>query len=343
MVNQAKAGQAMINCILTADIHLTDARRDSYRFDLFPFLAKQAKKYKVDRIYFLGDITDAKDHHSSKLVNQTVAAYQSLPVPSTILMGNHDFKDPNHPFFNFLNFVPNVEFISKPLFKTKESVLCLPHTKDIEAWDDYRNQMEKAEYIFIHQTVNGALASNGHALPGLPLDLFDDLDGQVYSGDIHVPQIIGSVTYVGSPYTVHHDDKFEPRILLLQNGKETDLYFDTVRKWSLEIGDVDELYKNKKLREGDQIVITVKLTREEAVEWRNHKEAVLQACQELGLELNGLKYTLPKRVAIKRARLDDTIEDSDVPRKPEDILRAFCKREQVGVRLRDAGLAYLED
>jgi hypothetical protein len=58
-------------------------------------------------------------------------------------------------------------------------------------------------------------------LKGIPLSIFpeDTPANFIISGDIHVPQTLGPVTYVGAPYTIDFGDRFAPRVLILEEGK----------------------------------------------------------------------------------------------------------------------------
>src|SRR5882724_7118261 len=97
--------------LLTSDLHLSDKPRDAYRFGLFPWLAKQQKAHNVDAIFILGDLTENKDRHSAKLVNQTIESLLTLRPPVYILRGNHDGIDPGSPFFKFVNSIEGIKLI----------------------------------------------------------------------------------------------------------------------------------------------------------------------------------------------------------------------------------------
>ena len=127
--------------LITTDLHLTDRSDEAYRWDIFPFLKKQATKHKTQHIFILGDLTDFKDNHSARLVNRIVEEVVGLTDYGgvTILKGNHDYVDPKTPFFMFLDGMsvdpygsePVVRFVTD-ITKTKISnkrVLLLPHTR----------------------------------------------------------------------------------------------------------------------------------------------------------------------------------------------------------------------
>src|SRR5271170_7219973 len=107
----------MSNILITSDIHLTDNHRDDYRWKLFPFLAEQIEKHNVHYLLCLGDVTETKDGHKSSLVNRVVDEFKWLvdtyKIQLFILKGNHDFIDPNLPYFRFLDSMEDMTFIVK--------------------------------------------------------------------------------------------------------------------------------------------------------------------------------------------------------------------------------------
>ena len=94
--------------LLTSDLHFTDKPEDSYRFDLFDAMRDWCEEYPIKHIIILGDLTNEKDNHSSKLVNKIVNGIFSLTCycPVDILMGNHDYIDPENAYFQFLEVIP---------------------------------------------------------------------------------------------------------------------------------------------------------------------------------------------------------------------------------------------
>lgn len=324
-----------MNWLLTSDIHLSDRARDSYRFGLFPWLAQQQRKHKVDATFILGDITESKDRHSSALVNRVVEELLKLTEPVFILRGNHDGIDPNSPYFKFLNRIPGLSFVVSPTFLHKYGVAMIPHCRDQAALEVACQQMPaNPKAVFLHQTFTGARAETGTALSGLDLSPVSVLKPWlgVYSGDVHVPQRQGLLTYVGAPYHVRFGDKFEPRCLLLKGGGKHDLHFDCPRKWSLTIHDADEIANNEGLTTGDQVKVTVELLREEAVEWQDYRRRILAACRERGLDVFGLDCTV-KAGRRERVKLKDEAQTAT----KNEVFDAFCKSEGLAANIRQAG------
>src|ERR1700756_2997969 len=179
--------------LITSDLHFTANPRDEYRWALWPWLRKTCEKEGAHTLLILGDLTDAKDHHSAKLVNRImreIEATRNCVERLIILQGNHDYEATGHPFFAFLSALPGVTFASRPLDTSSEgeAALFLPHTKTpLKDWSGFDWSMY--HYVFMHQTVDGSIASNGQRMAG---DAFPDMQsaGKIYSGDIHVPQLV---------------------------------------------------------------------------------------------------------------------------------------------------------
>jgi len=323
--------------LLTADTHFTDQAKDAYRFDIFKWLRQQQKLHKPEATFLLGDLTAQKDKHSSFLTNKLVEGVLSLEPPLFILKGNHDYIDPDFAFFKFLRHIEGIRFISKPT--EWHHIGLLPHIRGQQEFDEaVRSFKDELDFLFIHQCVEGAIAETGARLSGTSTAAIEENPPRlgVYAGDIHRPQQVGIVTYVGAPYHVRFGDAFDPRVLLLhKNGKSENLHFDCPRKWSLTVRSADEIIGNKQLFEGDQIKVTIELASEEATEWRTYKQEVIEACRTMKLEVFGVDLKINKAKERRRNAVKAKIQ-------PRDVLSAFCTHERVPKDVREAGLIFLE-
>lgn len=319
--------------IITTDLHFTSNPADEYRWGLFPWLREQAREYKAKSIGILGDITDAKDYHPAVLVNRLVKEITSLTEVVEqvyILAGNHDYLKDGHPFFSFLSAIPGVKFINTIYSDLEDGlqVLWLPHSKQpARDWEDFKD-LSWYSHIFMHQTMRGSLSSNGQEMGGEGVELLKwfkpgpDLP-TIWSGDIHVPQKIGLVEYVGSPYPVHFGDSFEGRcILVRKDGTRKDLFFDTIRRPSFVVSDINQLFEiseGGQVGKGDQVKFKVVLPQAEQHEWPRWKTLIEGFCREHKVELHGLKLEVTK----PRRRLTEIKKATD----PEDIVLRFVEDE----------------
>jgi len=294
---------------MIGDLHLTDNARDSYRFEIFDWIAKQQAKRDPIATFLAGDLTDAKDRHSATLVNQVVEGLTSLKPPIYICRGNHDYRDPNNPFFKFLNNIDGLLLAINPIVVgTSLKMAIIPHFRDQDKFDSAVRGVSAANpaAFLVHQTFDGAIAESGVRLTGLSASLIESLKPPlgVYAGDVHRPQTSGIVTYIGCPYQVRFGDNFEPRSLWVAEDRDINLRFPAPRKWSLTISGPKGLKQDENLLEGDQVKLTVKLGREEAMNWKKIKKSVLEVCKQRNLQVYGLSLELeqtqtPKRIMVK--------------------------------------------
>lgn len=320
----------------TSDLHLTDKPRDRYRFGLFDWLLKQQRAHSPDATFVLGDLTDSKNHHSAELVNRAVDGFARLKPPVFILKGNHDYTDPNQPYFGFLNHLEGIHFITK-VTEVLPGVWMIPHCGTQQELDAACDRIAtKPVAVCLHGCFEGAIAETGARLAGLSVAPVEKLKpGAVWAGDIHKPQRVGRLlTYVGSPYHVRFGDHFNPRVLLSdQQGKSRDLHFDAPYKWSVTITQAAEL-KELNAREGDQIKVEVIIPPEGAATWAETKRSVLNTCKKLGLEVFGCTLKMPPRKAIQRQAVKT--------HSAHDVLTEFCRNEGVPDELANVGHALIE-
>lgn len=323
--------------ILASDLHLTANPADEYRWGLFPWLAKELVAENAKSLLLLGDLTDAKDYHSAELVNRVVRSILELKKHVEriiILRGNHDFLKDGSMFFEFLDSIPGVEVITKPT-EDIDGELCyfLPYSKN-PARDWQGLDFSHYQYLFMHQTVKGALASNGQRMAGEPLVELNA--GKVYSGDIHVPQIIGKVEYVGSPYHVHFGDSFTPRCIAVDRKHQAfDLHFPCLSRTTVDVDGLEGL-QQLGINAGDQIKVRVHLPESSAHEWRSIRGEVAAYVANCKAILSGLELIVER--TRKRVVAGKTLARLD----PEEALYRFVEADDLGGELLDVGLEILE-
>lgn len=317
--------------ILAGDLHLTEHTRDNYRFDIFPWLRKQQDKYQPQATYLAGDITDQKDRHSATLVNKIVTGLIKLQPPVYIGMGNHDYRDPKNPFFKFLNHIEGLRFVIKP--EVHQGMAVIPHYRGQDDFDHAVSigWLGRPDAFLVHQTFDGAVAETGARLTGLsasPIELLKPPLG-VYAGDVHKPQQQGLVTYIGCPYHVRFGDAYRPRVLWVTKGADTNLYFPAPKKWSLTVRGPENL-DPEKLKEGDQIKLTIELAREETIDWKKIKADTLAMCRELKLEVHGVKLQINTTKSRDRTPIK-------VGQTNAEIFDKFCETENLPIEIRKTG------
>lgn len=293
--------------IILADTHLTDNPLEEYRWGIFDFLEDLKEQYAIEDIFLLGDITEKKDNHSAKLVNRVVENLNSLADKINllyILRGNHDGIDPEWPFFKFLNSNQNISYCAEPTYSTI-NYLFLPHSKDpVNEWQDIlKKYIKDTDIIFMHQTVKGAKSSNGFALDGLDSDIFKSFKGLIFSGDIHTPQEIGNVVYVGSPFPVYFGDSFTGNIILLDGKKCERVEYPTIKRSMLELNWTETIDLDFKVNPKDQFKIKILVNRSDSGSFDSYKKEIKDYIESHGGIIVSIELKLAEeknRIAKKR-------------------------------------------
>lgn len=262
--------------LITADLHVSDNPRDAYRLaTLRRELPRLIKTHRVDALFILGDLTEAKSGHSSELVNAVAELTHDLAQLCDVvfIQGNHDWlSSPDNPFFEFLRRIKGVVWLKRPkrveeLFPDWDlgPALFLPHSADPERdWESIN--FKPLRWVFAHQTFTGAQSDSGMKLTGVSLSFFPK-QAQVISGDIHTPQTFGQVTYVGAPYRVDFGDEWEPRMLLLTNKGLQSLSVPGPQKRLITVRSVQELARQAPPKTGDLVKVRVELPPEKRADW----------------------------------------------------------------------------
>lgn len=351
----------MTTLIATADLHLTANPRDEYRWGVFRLLRELAADARDPRIAILGDLTDAKDRHPARLVNRVVSEIAKLAEVARVyvLAGNHDYVERSECFFSFLNHLHNVRFVhTRPRLVRwgGHRVLLAPHMPPdareelaaaLQRSNPVSGEPEPYSLVLMHQTVAGSVASNGARLDGLPPGLFGG-HGVVLSGDVHVPQRVGPVEYVGSPYPVRFGDGADYRVVVLRlraggrksaikSVKTADLF---PARAVIRAGGVREAKDAiKRLKRGDQARVEIRVPPGKAVT-EEDVASLRRLAEARGVEVASLS------VAREAADRPQRRGGGRAPRAPADrkaLLEDFCRRKRLRPRVAALGKELLEE
>lgn len=295
-------------------------------------------EYGVKTVNILGDITDAKDKHAASLVNKVAEGVCSIDCERVnILAGNHDWLQKGEEFFRFLNMVSGIRFITSPWEDSHKQHLAmyLPYSKNpVKDWSCFHD-FSHYEFLFMHQTVKGSIASNGQAMEGEALPKLDA--ARVYSGDIHVPQTINGVTYIGSPYHVHFGDNFTPRVLLLDKyGKEHWLHFPAPRRIAVRAKNVGDI-RRMQLDEGDQVKVRMQLDDTDKHNWLRIKRDVVNNLEGRGVLVSGVELEVRKTMTRIQADAHATALT------PQQAVQKYVDSEDLGGMTLDAAFDVIEE
>lgn len=319
--------------LLTGDLHWSDNPRDAYRHAFVDWLSATIKRLDIERLIILGDLTEAKDYHSAALVNQIVGHIHRLSRQCYIYIvkGNHDYKgNPNNPFFAFLTKIPNVTWIGNPTaFKLPElgTVIFLPHTTNAER--DWANiTFGKYSWAFTHNTFTGAIGDNGRKLEGVPF--FPGI--KTISGDVHVPQKLGSVTYVGAPYTIDFGDSFAPRLLQIKAAKLISIPCEGPQKRLVEVDSPNELAKLTGLNKGDILKIRMRIA--DAARAPEFRAKAVDWCSKRGY--------IPHAVLITTTNPEARTRQPAVRKTDEELITTYAKARGVDPKTLEVGKAIVK-
>lgn len=323
--------------LFTGDIHLNSNPRDSYRHVFMAeTLPALLRKHNVDALVIAGDLTDEKNYHEARLVNQVVDYLYELSVlcPVVVTRGNHDYTDPEHPFFAFVSSIGRVAWINQPTIKDR--ILFLPHTGNWKRdWKDL--DFTGHRLICAHQTFAGAKVGP-RELEGIPLDIFPE-DARIISGDIHVPQSFDIVTYTGAPYLCNFGDAYEPRVLLWNGkGKPQSIPVPGVQKRLLEIDSLADLKSCLRMvNAGDICKVRVTLHAKDHARWSEIQERVRQWGTENGLQIYTVQpqITGQKGAATARRRVDAHTD--------RQLVELYGEARAVGAQTLKTGLELMKE
>lgn len=315
--------------LVTADLHLAENPRDAYRFKfLEETLPALIRDHDVTRVFVLGDLCEVKDHHRAPLVNRIVDGFAALTkdVDLYVLKGNHDYVAEDVPFYRFLQHLDRVKWINEPLavkLRGLGDCLFLPHTKHLDDWVDY--MFDSHDWFFCHQTFAGA-KDRGYVAEGEKAPFTGN--AKVISGDVHVPQKLGPVTYVGSPYLIDFGDSFDPRVLILNDEEMKSVSVPGPQKRLMTLSGLDPLgalsMKHPfagvlpQIQEGDVVKVKVELS-DGRLSRAEVRAAVTDWAHKAGVTLYETKIiaAAPQRTEKKAAQTHRT---------DDELVRAYAKR-----------------
>lgn len=328
--------------LVTADAHFSANPRDAYRFRfLEETLPALMAEHGAQRLLVLGDLTEQKDGHGPGLVNRIVDGFAALAESADVylLKGNHDYLAEDVPFFRYMGHLPRTHWINDPeemRLRGLGRCLFLPHTRDLGDWADWVLLAKKYDWYFCHQTFGGADLGHGHRADGAqdPRATFGK-NARVVSGDVHVPQELGPVTYIGSPYTIDFGDDFEPRVLVLDREEMRSVPVPGPQKRLVTIRSRTDAYPN--VGPGDIVKLRIEVpagNETSRAEWRAQAYRWAEAA---GVQLYTVQVVTPttrpgeKAAATRRQRTD------------EELVRAYAKKLGKGKTTVAAGMKIVEE
>ena len=339
-----------MKALIISDLHLTDVKSEEYRWKVFAW----AKNNLMGRdcLFILGDIFDKKDRHPATIVNRLTKELVDITshYPVYMLKGNHDYIKPESPFLEFLSHLHNVTWIDKPTVIKFDGIktLWLPHSRNpVEEWTyllQNRTDIDAhdVKLVFMHQSIIGCRVSNYAELNcGMDLSWFNQyINCPIISGDIHVPQTIQNLTYVGTQHPVAFGDTYNCRALnltLTPKKYEVDsIEIPGMVRHSLNISSIaelDKLYNAAVLTNEDQAKIAIVLTDSTLSNWTQLRDAAVEWCKQRRIELFDIKL---KRVDnIETTKISP--QTSVISMQPTDVLKRYYNQESIDPKIMEVG------
>ncbi len=164
--------------------------------------AKQAANRLKVPLVIAGDLNDTKAIIRAEVANALIAILETAKTPVYILEGNHDKvneKGDAHGL-NYLRPYATIVDSASRLELGSLKVTLVPYQNSVDKLRDILVNV-RTKVIIMHQGVMGAQMGD-YVVDNTSIDPKELKDFTVYSGHYHRHQCLGTVTYLGSPYTI---------------------------------------------------------------------------------------------------------------------------------------------
>lgn len=352
----AKTRSKTQKVLITSDLHLENKKDTRYRWDIFRKLKKHAKRPDISDVFVLGDVTDKKNRHDAKLVNSIVEHFEYLAEagkPIHVLQGNHDYEDPKWAFLSFLDAIPGINFYTDPTPVRLENggrVLFVP--SGVPTFNsDWIEQLgvydERFHLICMHHPVPGSILSNGQKLKleKWEGDFYGDKSKSkktpIISGDIHTPQRVGRVLYVGAPYPINFGDHWAPRMLThdVLTNKSWNIPLATIHRANVDMYLQDDYRLERDIKPlpfdlnpGDHVKIKIHGKRHHLEHW----DRIQANAREWAADVVRVKVFSIEFVLQEESQTDRRIEVS-ASKDPEEVWDDYADEKKLTPFLREKG------
>lgn len=171
-------------------------------------------------LFISGDLNDTKANIRGEVANRLIQILSTANVPVYILEGNHDkLNEKGDPHgLNYLRPYATVLDTVERLSNIASNVFSLPYQNSTEKVKAALEAIPHGSIIFMHQGVLGA-AMGDYVTDKTSIDPEALAPFKCISGHYHGHQTIGTLTYIGSPYTITFGEAHdEPKGFLVVNS-----------------------------------------------------------------------------------------------------------------------------
>lgn len=185
--------------VVISDIH--------FNLNTLP-LASAALKAALDKAAELnvptiiaGDLHDTKDIIRGKVANQLILLLKQAKTPVHILVGNHDLLNEKASDHGLNYLAPYAHIVEDLSYDWGLKLILVPYQNDSQKIVKFLKDVTSGVTLIMHQGFLGA-AMGDYVQDKTSIDPKIVKDFTVISGHYHRHQTIGTVTYIGSPYTI---------------------------------------------------------------------------------------------------------------------------------------------
>ncbi len=223
-----------MSILLIGDPHYKKSNKDEteqMEKAILEYLNEDGKDVNIERIVVLGDVLDTHEKINLFAMKRAVDFLLSLSehAPVYVIIGNHDrpsndiFLTEEHSLYPLKWSGDDIIIIDKVL--KEKDLIFVPYVEPgrfMEALEtrgvkEMDLKSGKYRHIFAHQEFFGAQMGGFVSQMG---DKWDLEYPPVISGHIHDYQVLGNVTYVGTPYQTGYGDNPNKGIYLLDEDGE---------------------------------------------------------------------------------------------------------------------------
>jgi len=193
--------------IVSADIHLREESERTIFEEVLPGL--EAAALGDDQVVaLLGDIYHLRYRVSVRLQNRLFDFLARSKSAWVLLPGNHDqINTQGEHALEVFRELHHVDVITEP--KWDQRGLWIPYRKDLEDIKRALGMSKPAHcpaVAWMHHGVKGAfMNSSRRDMEGIPTEYFNEFK-RVFCGHYHMPQDLGFLSYIGSPYQTRADE-----------------------------------------------------------------------------------------------------------------------------------------
>lgn len=183
--------------VLISDIHF-NINNITLAATALKMAISEADKLNVPLV-IAGDLHDTKAIIRAEVANVLIQTFQYTGVPTYIMVGNHDLINEKHHEHGLNYLRPYVIGVVDSI-AAHRGMLFIPYQSSPEKLKAVLSDIPQGSIIIMHQGFLGAnMGDYAQDKTSISPDLVKNY--KVFSGHYHRHQTIGTVTYIGSPFT----------------------------------------------------------------------------------------------------------------------------------------------